>query len=889
MTTGGPFASIVDLLPEPTIVVSADGVIRAVNEAAARRFGSTAGALVGTSLFEHAAEAAQLQAYLRECAASRQPLPGALAIPAEGSASERTRCQGWLILPRAGDTPAVIGLRLLGTDAAVRSFAKLTRQIGELTAEISRRRRAESRLEAALQAQTALQQRFAALAEAPATLLASLTIKDVHEALGSLSRRMIPADAHALWHFDSESRIWRVAWKNGLSDAFVSEIADWQGTATGAVPFETPFTVPDVSRVPLLADRLDTYRREGITSLLAVPLRIRGENHGTIVAYFRTPATFDDGVHQVATALGNLGSSALTTATLYEFESEARRAVELAEHRARFLAGAGAALAESLDYQDTLRTVADLAIPEFADWCTVDMLDEDGEVERLAIAHVDPMKRQLADALRRQYPPKPSAAYGVHHVLQTKQPVLLSRIPETLIEEGAEDGEHLQLLKSLGLRSYMSVPLTVHGRAIGVISFVSSRSTREYNEDDLRLAEDVASRAALAVENARSYEEARRANQLKDDFLATLSHELRTPLNAILGYVRMLRSGALEAGRLPRALEVVERNATALNQMVEDILDVSRVIAGKVRLEVQPVELPLVVQDAIATVTPAAEAKGIRIQTRIGTDAPPVSGDPARLQQVIWNLLSNAVKFTPRGGRVDVVVERAGSQVEIVVSDTGIGVTPAFLPHIFDRFRQADARFSREYGGLGLGLAIARHYVELHGGEISAESDGPDRGTTFRISLPALIDAVAPGAVPLTAAEQAAAAIAGLHVLAVDDEPDSRALLAEVLRSAGARVTLAGSVLEALQALEREMPDVMVADIGMPGMDGYELVARVRESSDLARKNLPIAALTAYARAEDRVRAIESGFQIHVSKPIDPRALVAVVRDLARRTGEPSS
>ncbi len=264
-------------------------------------------------------------------------------------------------------------------------------------------------------------------------------------------------------------------------------------------------------------------------------------------------------------------------------------------------------------------------------------------------------------------------------------------------------------------------------------------SGRLYTDDDFRFAQDVAFRAALAVDNARAYNDAQAANRLKDEFLATLSHELRTPLNAILGYSRMLQSGMLTADKYAHALQTVERNATSLTQIVEDILDVSRIISGKIRLNVQPVDLPAVMSAAVETVMPAAEAKQIRVQTILDPRAAPISGDPDRMQQIVWNLVSNAVKFTPKHGVVQVRLERVNSHVEIVVSDTGTGITPDFLPHIFERFRQADSGTTREHAGIGLGLAIARHLVELHGGTIHAASDGRDKGSTFRVRLPVMI------------------------------------------------------------------------------------------------------------------------------------------------------
>jgi CheY-like chemotaxis protein/nitrogen-specific signal transduction histidine kinase len=418
-----------------------------------------------------------------------------------------------------------------------------------------------------------------------------------------------------------------------------------------------------------------------------------------------------------------------------------------------------------------------------------------------------------------------------------------------------------------------------------------AESGRHFDDDDVRIAEDAASRAALAVDNARAYEQLQAANQLKDEFLATLSHELRTPLNAILGYSRMLRAGILKEERKEQALETVERNATSLTQMVEDVLDVSRIAAGKIRLHVQPVDLAVVLRDALATVTPAAEAKGVRLESILEPHVGPVSGDPDRLQQVIWNLLSNAVKFTPRDGRVQLRLQRVNSHVEVSVSDTGIGIREDFLPHLFERFRQGDSTTTRIHGGLGLGLAIARRIVELHGGRIAALSPGEGKGATFRVELPVMIVHAevdsSPRVHPHSEARVSAAefpTLPDICVLVVDDDPDALGLVREILESAGARVRTATSARSALESIEESVPDVMVSDLGMPGMDGYELIQRIRQAEGPARE-LPTAALTAYARSEDRAKALRLGFEMHLSKPIDPSELIAAVASLARRRG----
>ncbi|PYR62386.1 MAG: hypothetical protein DMF91_06910 [Acidobacteria bacterium] len=419
--------------------------------------------------------------------------------------------------------------------------------------------------------------------------------------------------------------------------------------------------------------------------------------------------------------------------------SERKRAEAKAERTTRrlaFVSQMSAALATSLDYEKTLKAVTKLAVAHIADWCAVDILRDDGRIERLAMAHVDPAKIELAKTVRERYE-NPTAPHSVPYVIQTGTPAMVPEITDAMIVAAAQgDEERVRLVRALGAVSYLCVPMNAGGRTVGALTLASAESGRRYTDDDLQFAEDVASRTAMAVENARAYQQVQRADRLKDEFLATLSHELRTPLNAILGYSRMLRGGLLTADKVSGALETIERNAMSLTQMVDDVLDVSRIVSGKMRLNVQPVELPLVLQDAIATVTPAADAKRLHIHMVIDPQIGTVSGDPARLQQVVWNLLSNAVKFTPKGGRVQVRLERVNSSVEIVVSDTGIGIPADFLPHIFERFRQADSGTARQRGGLGLGLAIASNLVDMHGGTIRATSGGEGQGATFRVRLP---------------------------------------------------------------------------------------------------------------------------------------------------------
>ncbi len=378
-------------------------------------------------------------------------------------------------------------------------------------------------------------------------------------------------------------------------------------------------------------------------------------------------------------------------------------------------------------------------------------------------------------------------------------------------------------------------------------------------------------------------EEAQAANRAKDEFLATLSHELRTPLNAILGWVRLMGSGNLDAQTMQRAIEIIERNTRLQAQLIEDLLDVSRIISGKLRLDLRPAALSSVVEAAIESVRPTADAKHITLEFHATAASDSVLIDQGRMQQVVWNLLSNALKFTPDRGRVTISLEAADPTLTLRVSDTGVGINPAFLPFVFDRFRQEDAATTRAHGGLGLGLSIVRHLVELHGGRARADSEGEGRGSTFVVELPLAETSVLAKdyAAATSAALDDLPSLDGVHVLLVEDEKDARTLTTTLLERQGARVTAAATAREALEALAVEVPDVLLSDIAMPGMDGYELIRRVREKDEWSR--LPAAALTAFVSPTDRGRALLAGFDTHVPKPVEPAELMAVVAALADR------
>jgi PAS domain S-box-containing protein len=401
-------------------------------------------------------------------------------------------------------------------------------------------------------------------------------------------------------------------------------------------------------------------------------------------------------------------------------------------------------------------------------------------------------------------------------------------------------------------------------------------------------------RAAAFERERQAREEAEKANRAKEEFLAVISHELRTPLTPILTWSRLLRSGKLDQPATERAIEAIERAARAQAQLIEDLLDVSRITSGKLRLDVRPIELQPVVEAAIESVRPGAEAKGMQLELVLDRNAGVVSGDPERLQQVVWNLLSNAIKFTPRGGRIQVCLQRVDSHVEIAVSDTGQGIDPEFLPHVFERFRQADSSSTRTHGGLGLGLAIVRHLVELHGGRVRAQSPGEGQGATFVVELPLAIlhQPLAPDRIHPRAGEgvpfDGKPNLRGVRILVVDDEPDTLDTLRAVLEQAGAEVRSAGSARDALVTLDQWRADVLVCDIGMPQEDGYSLIRKVRALAPERGGYMPAVALTAYARVEDRLKVLSSGFQMHVPKPVEPAELVAIMATMKEWGGRSS-
>jgi PAS domain S-box-containing protein len=554
------------------------------------------------------------------------------------------------------------------------------------------------------------------------------------------------------------------------------------------------------------------------------------------------------------------------------------------ERLEKYLADGTAALGASLHPDEMLSTLAQVLVPGMADWCSIDLM-ADSRLKRVAAAHLEPTR--LSPAMQPLVLP--------WNVVRTGKSELHNEVTDELLIATATDPEHLAKLRAARISSVLVVPIALRGEILGVLSLANAETHRHYDQDHVAMVEELGRRAGVALENARLYrvaqeaaKDAEEASRAKDEFLATVSHELRTPLSAILGWATLLKDRVTDPA-IAKPIGVIHRNARAQVRIIDDILDVSRVITGKFRLETRPTDLVAIVHEAIEVVRPSTTAKDIAITFTPGEESCIVVADPERIQQVVWNFLSNSMKFTRPGGAIEIALRTRGDHVVLSVSDNGAGIDPSFLPFVFERFKQADSSLTRRVGGLGLGLAIVRHIVELHGGRVSAHSEGPNKGATFSIELPVRASStIVPNGptkpVPAIATTAAPAALHGVRVLVVDDEPDARDLLATILLEAGAVVETAESAKQAWEVFKRFRPAVMVSDIGMPGEDGLSLMRRIRGLPAAQGGRVPSLALTAFARDEDRLRCLEAGYTTHVGKPADPAALTAAVVNLAALT-----
>jgi PAS domain S-box-containing protein len=587
-----------------------------------------------------------------------------------------------------------------------------------------------------------------------------------------------------------------------------------------------------------------------------------------------------------------------------------------AEQAGALLSEASDLLASSLDFQTTLQSVARLAVPTIADWCAVDMLDESGTLHRLAVAHADPAKVELAYEIQRRYPVDPGAPYGVPQVLRTGQAEFYPEIPDALLVEAARDTEHLRMMRDLGLRSGMVVPLVARGRTLGAITLISAESGRAFTREDLALAQDLAHRSAIAVDNARLYqaaqeeleqrkrledelrqrvEELAEADRRKDAFLAMLGHELRNPLGAASNALHLMRRAAPGSTAFERAREVAVRQVLHQTRIVDDLLDVSRIASGRIELHHERLDLVRVAQEAVEDQRPSLEAAALTLALELphpeGTRPVQVLGDRTRLTQIMGNLLDNARKFTPAGGTVTVRVTLGKDEggrmkdeggkpdplhpssfipqpsVVVTVTDTGVGIDSETQRHLFEPFAQADRSLDRSRGGLGLGLALVKGLVELHGGRVTAHSAGPGRGAEFTFTLPVASEPP----VLQEAPAPAHAAPRGLRILVVEDNQDTAETLRDLLELHGYEVEIAYTGAEGLRMARALRPQVILCDIGLPGISGYEVAEELRRDPTTAASRL--IAVTGYGGDEDRRLSEQAGFDLHLTKPVDPMEL----------------
>jgi signal transduction histidine kinase/ActR/RegA family two-component response regulator len=627
-------------------------------------------------------------------------------------------------------------------------------------------------------------------------------------------------------------------------------------------------------------EHLAFLRQLRLCSHLCVPLIAHGNVLGTMTL-LSTHSRRRFGAVEVALCedLASRAALAVENARLYR-EAQAMRALAQAEaRRASLLDRVNTLFNSTFEHDATLSSLADLALETLGDWCAIHILEDDGAVRRLKIAHADPeLVRELYDRwpVAERSPPRGCLA----EVLRTGEPFLAQEVTPELVRAYGRDETHVALLEQIGMRSLMVVPLRSRGRLLGTIG-VATTDARRYGPCDLSLAVEVANRAALAIDNARLYQQLEEVCRAKDDFLAMVSHDLRTPLSSIMLWCDLLRGAEPEPRVIARAVEAIQSGARAQAKLIDDLLDVSRVVAGTLRLSARDVRIELLVDEALQLMRPSADARRITIEFSVEGTPLRVHADPARLLQVLVNLLSNAIKFSNEGGEVHVRLRWSEDHLRLSVEDAGRGISPHFLPHVFDRFRQADDAPHASGTGLGLGLTIVQHLVHLHGGSVHAASLGLGQGATFTVELPGEEAGELDGEEAARPRLDTEAALRGVEVLLVDDEPSILDVVTAFLESLGACVVTARSAAEALRRLDERVPQLLITDISMPDADGYQLLQEVRARPASRGGEVPAVALTAHARPQDRERSLQAGFQAHLGKPIDMGAFIRTVVQVA--------
>lgn len=609
----------------------------------------------------------------------------------------------------------------------------------------------------------------------------------------------------------------------------------------------------------------------------ALPLIVDGQAIGAMGLSLSDPHPLLEADQAFMMSLARQCALALERARLYEAERLARAEAEDAQQRLEFLAEASHVLSASLDTQITLATVARLVVPQMADWCAVDMLDDEGQIQLEALAHVDHDKVTWARELRKLYPPNPEVTCGVPNVLRTGRSEFYPEVPDAVLVAAASDERHLAILRAVGFKSVIIVPLMARGRTVGAISLVSAESGRRYDLTDLAFAEDLARRVALAVDNARLYHEAQEASRSKDQFLATLSHELRTPLTPVLA-----AASALEDADLPRALadsaRMIRRNVELEARLIDDLLDLTQAEKGVLKLDISAVEVHDLLRRTVELCRSNLCEKGLDLSLLLDARQTHICADAPRLQQVFWNLLANAIKYTPKGGKITIRTRNPSggesssvSSLHVEIADTGIGIEPQQMQRLFRAFEQGERHVHRGFGGLGLGLAVGKALVEAHGGKLTAFSAGKNAGSTFTVRLP--LSVPGPCSPQPTACCQRSTP---LRILLVEDHEDTSRMMSRLLRRLGYEVHTAASLAEARTLHQRHCPDLLISDIGLPDGTGLDLMRELRGSSH------PIVgiAISGLGMDTDIARSKEAGFIEHLTKPICFQKLEALIQKI---------
>jgi PAS domain S-box-containing protein len=542
-----------------------------------------------------------------------------------------------------------------------------------------------------------------------------------------------------------------------------------------------------------------------------------------------------------------------------------------AEEITSFLTQASVALAQVADYEGTLQRIAHIAVPFFADWFGVHVREPDGKIKRIAVRHLNPEREAEVEALYRQYPPTKGKPYGAVEVIVTGKPIFASDFDEYLPSVARDEG-HLRLLKSIGLRSFLCVPMRSRGNVVGSLTFATAESKRKYTDLHFRAAEELATRAAIAIENAQLLEAMKDADRRKDEFLAMLAHELRNPLAPVRNAVHIMRAGTQASPEAQWAHDVIERQVQQMSRLVDDLLDVSRIARGKIELRRERIAIATAVSNAVEASRPVIERGRHEFALAVPSEPLYVEADSARLSQIFSNLLNNAAKYTDPGGRIRVEIEREKNNAVVRICDTGMGIPAAMLPRIFDMFVQVERAGDHSQGGLGIGLTLVKRLTELHGGTIEARSDGPGKGSVFTVRLPLAAErGASPGA---STGPYPAATLLDLRVLVVDDNKDAADSLAVLLRANGSEVRVAYDGLEAVGAAIAFKPNVVLLDIGLPKLYGYDAARRIREARG---SEVLLVAITGWGQEEDRRRAYEAGFDHHLTKPVKFEEVLRII------------